>query len=292
MRNKHVTRFGNPNTRGGALYYVNDLEGLCQMVVDLELFRLHKYGVAISSLHKSQINQNVRFERDIYNSKVAQQGVPEKLSTLFRITKKSEAKKFCKNLSFSEFELFLLIQNCYQIGFTHMSKFPEYVPDHLNITDDDRASLRNGKPMPISKKMGPLLIERRHINVHLFHRESVWHSFYFSFEDIESKEDNHWKHGCHLHYVSYLWPNYTRKQVWRSFDTRTTKISGNLHIRFAPYEYPELNEPKDYAAPLLVESPGAFAFDPSLTSDCGSFPIPAAHIATRGCWITNVSTRD
>jgi hypothetical protein len=74
MKNKHVTRFGNPYSPGGALYYVSDQGGLCQMAVDLEVFHLHRDGVLITSQLKSQIENDIRFERDIYNSKVAQQG--------------------------------------------------------------------------------------------------------------------------------------------------------------------------------------------------------------------------
>ena len=82
------------------------------------------------------------------------------------------------------------------------------------------------------------------------------------------------------------------EQVWDSFDTRKTQIPGNFHIRFVPYEYPILKDPKEYPAPSLGETPGAFAFDLALAFDCGSFPIPSAHIATRGCWITNASTME
>lgn len=262
------------------------------MAVDLEMFHLHQNGVVITSQLKLQIENDVRFERDIYNSRVAQQGMPNNLLELFRTTAKSEANKYCKNLTISEFELYLSIQNCYQIGFTHEAKFPDFVPDHLVITDVDTARLKIGNPKPVTKKLGPLLEERRHINVHMFYRNTEWHCFYFSYEDIEPIENNHWKHGSHLHYVSYLWPKYTKEQIWDSFDTRKTQISGNFHIRFSPYEYPRLADPEGYPAPSLKETPGAFAFDLALASDCGSYPVPAAHIATRGCWITNVSAKD
>jgi hypothetical protein len=290
LKNKHVTRLGYPTGRGGALYYVSDQEGLRQMAVDLEIFQYLQNGVDITPQLESQILNDVKFERDNYNSKVANHGVPDRILALLQITEKSKAHKYCKNLTISEFELFLFIQNCHLIGFAHKSKFPEYVPDHLLIADTDTAKLKNGDTKPISKKLGPLLKERRHINIHLFYRDSEWHCFFFSYDDIVGKEKNHWKNGSHLHYVSFLWPNYTKEQVWDSFDARRTQLSGNLHIRFNPYEYPELKNPKNYPASSLGEKPGAFAFDLAFASDCGSFPIPSAHVATRGCWITNVST--
>lgn len=290
MKNRHVTRFGNPYSPGGALYYVSDQEGLCQMAVDLEMFSLHRDGVLITSQLKSQIENDIRFERDIYYSKIAQHGVPNNVLELFQISTKSEATKYCKNLRISEFDLYLLIQNCYQIGFIHKAKFPDFVPNHLIITDDDRKRLKSGNTIPVTKKLGPLLDERRHINVHMFFQNLEWHCFYFSYEDIEPQENNHWKFGSHLHYVSYLWPKYTREQIWDAFDTRKTQISGNFHIRFSPYEYPEFANRQGRPPLSNKETPGSFAFDLALTSDCDSYPVPAANIATRGCWIIKVST--
>lgn len=289
LRNKHVTRLGYPTGRGGALYYVSDQEGLCQMAVDLVVFQFLQNGINLSPADKSQILNDVKFERDIYNSKVTNRGVPEKLLKLLQISTKSEADKYCKSLIISEFELFLFIQNCHLIGFEHKSKFPDYVPAHLIISDTDTTKLKNGNTKPVSKKLGPLLDERRRINVHLFYRNSEWHCFYFSDDDIEKNENNHWKNGSHIHYISFLWPSYTQEQIWRSFDTRKTKLSGNIHIRFNPYEYPEIKAQKDYSALSLGKTPGAFAFDLTLAADCDSFPIPSAHVATRGCWITTVS---
>ena len=260
------------------------------MAVDVLVFQCLHNGVSITPQLKSEILNDVKFERDIYNSKIASHGVPEWILELLQISKKSEANKYCKNLTISEFELYLFIQNCYLIGFTHASKFPDYVPDHLVISDADTIKLKNGDLKPVSKKLGPLLDERRKINVHLFSRDAEWHCFYFSYDDIKKSENNHWKFGSHIHYVSFLWPSYTKEQVWDSFDTRKTNLVGNIHIRFNPYEYPEMKTPEDYPAPSLGEKPGAFAFDLALASDCGSFPIPSAHLATRGCWITNVST--
>jgi hypothetical protein len=289
LRNKHVTRLGFPTSRDGALYYVSDQEGLCQMAVDLVVFQYLENGINLSPTDKSQILHDVKFERDIYNSKIANRGVPDKILKLLQLSTKSDADKYCKSLIISEFELFLFIQNCHLIGFEHKSKFPDYVPHHLIISDADTTKLKNGDTKPVSKKLGPLLDERRHINVHLFYRNSEWHCFSFSDDDIEKNKNNHWKNGSHIHYISFLWPSYTKEQIWCSFDTRKTKLSGNIHIRFNPYEYPEIKSQKDYSSLSLGKTPGAFAFDLTLASDCDSYPIPSAHIATRGCWITTVS---
>lgn len=289
LKNKHVTRLGYPTQKQGALYYVFDQEGLVQMAVDVLEFKCLYNGISITPQLKTEFFNDVRFERDIYNSKIASHGVPEGILKLLNISNNSGAKTYCRNLTISEFDLFLFIQNCYLIGFAHTSKFPDYAPNHLVISDADTAKLKNGDPKPVSRKLGPLLNERRKINVHLFSRDAEWHCFYFSYDDIEKSERNHWKYGSHIHYLSFLWPKYTKEQVWNSFDSRKTNLSGNIHIRFIPYEYPEMKIPEDYPLPCLGNSPGAFAFDLALTSDCGSFPIPSAHLATRGCWITNIS---
>ncbi len=288
LKNKHVTRLRYPTSPGGALYYVTDQEGLCQMAVDLVEFQYLQNGTRLPPELRAKIERDVRFERTIYNSELADLGVPEKLSTLFQLSKKSDVEQYCRTLTISEFELFLLIRNCHLIGYSHKSKFPEYIPDHLVITDSDTAKLKEGNIGPASKKLGPLLDERRHINVHMFCNESDWHCFFFSYEDIEEDEKNHWKHGSHVHYISHLWPNFTKEQVWEAFEIRKTKLSSSLHIRCDPYVYPKMQTPDDYPV-STNDSPGSFAFDLSLTSDSSSFPIPSAHLATRGVWITTVS---
>ena len=60
---------------------------------------------------------------------------------------------------------------------------------------------------------------------------------YCFYEDIEL-ENNHWKYGPHAHYINYLWPEYKKKNILKSFDKRSVDISG-LHIRLIPIKYPE-----------------------------------------------------
>jgi hypothetical protein len=288
LRNKHITRFGYPFTQGGALYDVADEKGLCQMAIDLEIARLVRSGFTIDQQTISEITKGIKQKSEIYNKKVSEQGIPNNFLTLLSINKKSEVDKYCKDLLITEFDLFLLIHNCYQINLVHSAKFIEYVPDHLEITTDDKQSLYNGNATSVSKKLNPLLRERRVIHAHLLYRGYEWHCFYFSYEDIEIEEKNHWEFGSHLHYISYLWSNFTKKQVWHAFDRRTTKLSGNQHIRFLPYDYPETGDVDTSLLSNLDNSPGGFAFDPLLAENHGDFPAPMPHITTRGCWIINV----
>ena len=287
LKNKHITRCGNPLQKGGALYFVTDQEGLCQMAVDILLFQCLANNEPINQKEKEESLNEVKFMRDVYNSKIAKKGIPEKFLKLFNISKKSKVDQFAKQMNITEFELFLLIRNCYFEGFNHRSKFPDYVPQHLVITDFDKNELEEGNVKPVSKKLDPLLIYRRRINVHMISKAEKWHCFYFDYNDINN-ENNHWKQGEHIHYISYLWPNLSEEEVWDSFDTRKTKLPNPLHIHFSPFKDPETFSRNDYPQAFRENKLGSFAFDVQFTSDIDSFPIPPAQIATKGFWVSKI----
>lgn len=293
MRNKHITRFGSPLTRSGALYFASDQEGLIQMDVDMELAKLHVNGVVITPVVKSLVLGNVLQKEAEYHNKVDQVGVPDKIKTLFQITRKAKAEQYSRKLVLSEYDLFLLIHNCTQIRLAHRSKFKIYVPDHLTVLDADRDELKVGNPKLFLTKVRSGLLERRYIHVHLFEYGSDWHCFYFSHDDIDPEDSNHWKYGCHLHYVSHLWPNLEKEQIWNCFDERSTEISGNLHIRFSPFVFPNPDEvAKNRQATGRKPPPWAVIFDPDLAPGKGSVPVPVAHMATRGLWVVKFSIPD
>jgi len=290
MRNRHSTRFGSPLTPSGALYFACDQEGLVQMDVDMQLEQLRAMGKLITPGIKAQVKSKVEQRKAEYHDKVSQIGVPDKLEKLFLITKKAEVEPYSRNIVLSEYDLFLLIHNCSQIGFTHRSKFKQYVPEHLTVSDTDRDEMKAGNPNRISTKTSSILLERRYIHVHLFEHGSDWHCFYFSHQDIEPVSTNHWKYGCHLHYISHLWPKLKKRWIWNKFNKRFTQISGSLHIRFEPFEFPKPGEMKaidpDNRSTI---PPWAVSFDPNLAQGCGSAPLPVAQMATRGLWMLKVS---
>ena len=290
MRNRHITRFGSPLTRSGALYFASDREGLVQLDVDVKLAQLHANGVVITPDVKSQVKDSVRRRKTEYHSKVDQVGIPDKLTRLFQITRKAQAERYSRGLVLSEYDLFLSIHNCSQIRFTHRSRFRQYIPDHLVVSDTDRDEMKTGNPKRALTKVRSGLLERRYIHVHLFEYGQHWHCFYFSHQDIDPADTNHWKYGCHLHYVSHLWPNLSKRWVWNQFSKRSTEIPGNLHIRFEPFEFPHPNETVE--SRLDNESklpPWAVIFDPNLAYGCGSVSLPVAQMATRGLWVAEVS---
>ena len=290
MRNRHITRFGSPLTRSGALYFASDQEGLIQMDVDMKLAQLYANGVVITPDIKFLVKSNVQQRKAEYHDKVDQVGVPDELKNLFLITRKAQAERYSRGLVLSEYDLFLLIHNCTQIHFTHRSKFRQHVPDHLKVSDTDRDEMKTGSPKKTLTKIRSGLLERRWIHVHLFECGQDWHYFYFSHQDIDPTDTNHWKYGCHLHYISHLWPNLKKGWIWKKFNKRSTEISGSLHIRFEPFEF--LNPDEAVESNLNDEStlpPWAVIFNPNLAYGCGSVPLPVAHMATRGLWVTKVS---
>jgi hypothetical protein len=291
MRNKHVTRFGNPLTTSGALYHVTDQEGLVQMATDLELANRYKEGRTINDHNKEILIRKIRRLQSRYNNTIAEEGIPDNLIKLVKISKKSEILKYCRTLTISEHDLFLFIHNCSLINFIHRSRFPQFVPSHLDINPDDKEKLKKGDFKPFSKKMNSIFLERRNIHVHFFEQGLEWHCFYFSYEDIELGKSNHWKQGCHIHYINHLWPNINKKQVWDLFEVRTTEIRGNVHIRFIPFDYPSSEDVRK-SDPLShgLHSPAAIIFNSNFTAVGNLEPMPVAHILTRGSWTITIST--
>jgi hypothetical protein len=127
----------------------------------------------------------------------------------------------------------------------------------------------------------------------MFEHGADWHCFYFTHDDINPENSNHWKYGCHLHYVSHLWPNLNKAWVWKCFNKRATDISGSLHIRFEPFNYPhpdsvvKSNVKDKTTLPLW-----ATIFNPNTASGCGSTPLPVAQVATRGLLFMQMSLKD
>jgi hypothetical protein len=288
MRNRHVTRFGAPLTSSGAVYGVSDEEGLFQMYVDLELEHLKAKGIHITSEIKSELKSDIKRKQVEYHDKVKEFGIPEIFKNLFLMNSKTDVEKYTRKIMISEYDLFLLIHNCIQIRLTHRSKFKLYIPDHLKLSNSDRDEIETGNTKRMVKKLHSGLIERKYIHVHLFEHSSDWHCFYFTHQDIDPTA-NHWKYGCHLHYISHLWPQFRKRWIWNKFNQRSIDISGSLHMRFEPFEFPKPDEDKNYDLNMRNSLPPWTAiFDSKFAGGCGSKPLPMPHVATRGMWFLKV----
>ncbi len=82
--------------------------------------------------------------------------------------------------------------------------------------------------------------------VHLFESEKIWHCIYYTYHEMEA-DNNQFKYGPHLHFVNYLWPEYTKRKVWESFDEREHNIKG-VHIRLEPLPPPPTQANQEFRA--------------------------------------------
>jgi hypothetical protein len=172
----------------------------------------------------------------MHNSNTKPIGIPDYLQKLLSIEKKSELKRFCRDITISLDDLTNLIVNSAIIGYVHQREHHEYIPKHLLYSDEEIDSLFDspvgekltGKAEKCLNKISQTFKERRCLSLHLFVNlyNLKWHLFFF---DQNSVQGNHWKHGAHIHFVNYLWSNLDIDNNWDDFD----KIeNGSFHIRY------------------------------------------------------------
>jgi ribosomal protein S18 len=235
MEAPHDFGFNSLTVPGGTFYRIKDAEGNVQVFTDMIKTKLQANGIEVTQGIENEINAYFRQQLEEYNQELISKGIPDKLKTIFDYTKKSKLVAYCERIKISEDELGLLIHNCAQIGYKHQSKFKEFVPENRKILDSDVSELKQGNPRKLSNKVKGIFEERKKYHVHLFEKDNEWHCFYFTYRDISEK--NQFKLGSHLHYVSYLWTNYRKRQVWESFDKRVVdiKVKG-VHIQLETSE--------------------------------------------------------
>ncbi|MFC1870002.1 hypothetical protein ACFLYE_01880 [Chloroflexota bacterium] len=221
---------GNPMSKHGAIFLAKDIEGAIQANIDIIKTTLQANCIVVTPKIEDEISLYFKTQQEEYDRKQFAKGIPEKLQTLLSYTKKSKLVAYCRRIIISEEELFLLIHNCHLLGYSHRSKFLEYVPENRRLTDSDRTLLVKTKPKKFISKIRAIFKERKNYMIHLFESTEKWHCIYYTYKDMEPVS---WKHGPHLHFVSYLWTEYGKRQVWESFDKRQHKIEG-IHIRLEP----------------------------------------------------------
>lgn len=236
MKEQHYYQLGSLTSPSGALFVIEDAEG--NILASAEIYKaiLQANGIEITPEIEKQVISYTRDRQAEFDRQVESMGIPEKLKTILQFTKKSKAVAYCKRIRISEDELFLLVHNCSQIGFAHRSKFAEFVPKSREVSDSDIAEMKQGNPRKFLNKVKRIFEERKRNHVHFFEKGKEWHCFYYSYKDMESGEKRHWKLGSHLHYVSYLWPDLRKRQVWEAFDKRNVDIQG-VHIKLDPFIY-------------------------------------------------------
>ena len=229
-------------SKQGAIFLAQDIDGGIQAFTHIIKTTLQANGIVVTPQIEQEISLYFRTKQEEYDKELFAKGIPEKLQTLLSYTKKSKLMAYCRRITISEDELVLLVHNCSQIGYMHQSKFIEYVPENRKLTKSDRTVMIKNKPKKFSGKIRAIFEERKNYMVHQFESNKVWHYFYYTYIDMEA-DKNQWKYGPHLHFVNYLWPEYTKRRVWESFDKREHNIEG-VHIRLEPLpEYkPEGNQ--------------------------------------------------
>lgn len=168
--------------------------------------------------------------------------VPEYLSEMLEIEKKSELDKYCRKIVIYQKDFVKLIHCSQTIGYIHQIKSNDFVPSHLNPTDMERNALSSckagetleGDARKYFSKISQIFEKRRLLVAHIFYNKKKWHLFYFDQRDIEEMKGNHWKEGTHIHFVNYLWPQHSINELWKIFDEASAKVSSKLHIRYIP----------------------------------------------------------
>jgi hypothetical protein len=205
MTEKPFTKFGSLASHGGAMYFANvqdskdvirDTEQcIIQIRVDLYKEALKIKGKTITPEIEAAIESLCKKQWDQFCIETATKGVPEKLTRLLQFTRKVNVGKYCKTLELDDDDLSLLIYNCSQIGFTHKIKTRDFLPQHLQLSRDDIAQMKKGKPKEFLKKTSGMCSERKRVMVHLFERTDQWHCFYYSWSDLKCADEAHWKYG-------------------------------------------------------------------------------------------------
>ena len=171
--------------------------------------------------------------------------VPEYLCKMLEIEKKSDLEKYCKKIVIPQEGLVKLIYCSNKIGYLHQIKYNNFVPPHLKTTDKEIKALASsdkagetlkGDAKKFVNKISQTFKERRYLVAHIFYNAEKWHLFYFDQRDMEEMRGNHWKEGSHIHFVNYLWPQYSINELWKIFDEANAKVGDKLHIRYTPQE--------------------------------------------------------
>jgi hypothetical protein len=162
---------------------------------------------------------------------------------LLSATKKNELKKLSQNtvVTKTAFANLILGSKVGMTPWTHRVHHREFVPQHLNVTEEDRAAIVSNGVGPAGpgarkfmSKISAIFDERRLLSGHLFFTPDLsnWHLLYFDQRDI-SRNRNHWDGGSHIHLINHLWPKWTVQTIWDQFRRGNPRMTGALHLRFS-----------------------------------------------------------
>jgi hypothetical protein len=167
---------------------------------------------------------------------------------IFEISSKKDLLRYCKNLTIhsDDFVNIILAAEAGVIGYRHRIHYRDIVPKHLHPKPEEiqgqplaEGSELQGKPLKFFNKVRQIFRDRRYLVGHMFYSPNLkyWHFFYFDQRDLD-KYQNRWKHGPHIHFLNYLWPEHTCQSVWNKFIAENPTVRSSIHIRYVdpPYE--------------------------------------------------------
>lgn len=167
----------------------------------------------------------------------------ESFLKIFQFENKKDLIKYCKSLTIHIDDFINFIGACesFNIGMKHKIYQKDIIPDELNIPKDDIndivkdfSSEAKKRSRKFARRTFQLFRVRRYLVAHVFYLPpgtKYWHFFYFDQRDI-NEENNHWNYGSHIHFINYLWTEYTAKSVWQEFMSKKPKFKNALHIRW------------------------------------------------------------
>ena len=82
-------------------------------------------------------------------------------------------------------------------------------------------------------KVWQTMQDRRMLAAHLLYTADYefWYLFYFDQRDRE-RHNNHWRHGPHIHLISYHWPGLGCGAVWHDIHQGNANFPNKIHLRY------------------------------------------------------------
>lgn len=206
----------------------------------------------------------------------------DSLLEIFSFEKKADLVRHCKELIISSEDFFRLVLACemWGIPLLHEITYKDKVPPHLVPKETEIEALQSTPPgAPLTgdaakavSKLAHAFEERRYLVGHMFFTpdKSKWHFFCFDQRDLNTK-GNHWEHGSHVHFVNWLWPNFTADTVWRDFTIDDDRPGSDLHLRFVEPERDNKMEIKECTFSCPVEKRRSTGIHPRMFNEDVNF---------------------
>ena len=166
------------------------------------------------------------------------------LFEVLNFTSKRELVKHCKNLVVHQEDLVALILAAqhgalapYRYANHFARSFPETLypneNEHDAIATNGVGTYKSKEARKFASKVFQLFKDQRALAAHMFFTPShqFWHLFYFDNRDT-AEDQNHWKHGSHIHFVSDLWTELSFEAVWQQVVAGELSLPNKLHLRY------------------------------------------------------------